>query len=148
MIGVRPESAPGWGDAGVLIPWQLWREYGDRRTLELSYPGMQAWIEHIRAANPGLIWRSRTGNNYGDWLHVGEDTPVTWSRPPSSPGRPGWWPTRRGYCATTPAATTTWPPRSRRRSPPSSSRPTGPWATAPKPGTCSRSGSAWSPRTG
>jgi alpha-L-rhamnosidase len=75
MIGVRPESAPGWGDAGVLIPWQLWREYGDRRTLELSYPGMVAWIDHIARHNPSLLWRNRTGNNYGDWLHVGQDTP-------------------------------------------------------------------------
>jgi alpha-L-rhamnosidase len=75
MIGVRPESAPGWGDAGVLIPWQLWREYGDRRTLELSYPGMVAWIDHVARHNPSLLWRNRTGNNYGDWLHTGPDTP-------------------------------------------------------------------------
>ena len=75
VIGVRPEAAPGWGDAGVLIPWQLWREYGDRRVLERSWESMTAWLAHIVAHNSALIWRNRAGNNYGDWLHLGEDTP-------------------------------------------------------------------------
>jgi alpha-L-rhamnosidase len=75
VIGVRTEAAPGWGDAGVLIPWQLWREYGDRRVLEQSWASMAAWLAHIAAHNSGLIWRNRAGNNYGDWLHLGEDTP-------------------------------------------------------------------------
>lgn len=74
-IGVRPEGAPGWGDAGVLIPWQLWLEYGDRRILERSWSSMTAWLAHIERHNPDLIWRNRAGNNYGDWLHLGEDTP-------------------------------------------------------------------------
>ena len=25
------EGAPAWGDAGVIVPWLLWRTYGDRR---------------------------------------------------------------------------------------------------------------------
>jgi alpha-L-rhamnosidase len=75
VIGVRTEAAPGWGDAGVLIPWQLWREYGDRRVLEQSWESMTAWLTHITAHNSDLIWRRRAGNNYGDWLHLGQDTP-------------------------------------------------------------------------
>jgi alpha-L-rhamnosidase len=75
VIGVRTEAAPGWGDAGVLIPWQLWREYGDRRVLEQSWESMTAWLAHIAAHNSSLIWRNRAGNNYGDWLHLGEQTP-------------------------------------------------------------------------
>jgi alpha-L-rhamnosidase len=75
MVGVRPEGAPGWGDAGVLIPWQLWLEYGDKRVLEQSWDSMTAWLEHIERHNPDLLWRRRAGNNYGDWLHLGDDTP-------------------------------------------------------------------------
>jgi alpha-L-rhamnosidase len=75
MVGVRPEGAPGWGDAGVLIPWQLWLEYGDSRVLEESWGPMVAWLAHIERHNPDLLWRNRAGNNYGDWLHLDEDTP-------------------------------------------------------------------------
>jgi alpha-L-rhamnosidase len=69
------EGAPAWGDAGVLVPWLLWRAYGDRRVLADCYDAMTAWVEHIHRHNPGLVWRHRTGNNYGDWLQVDADTP-------------------------------------------------------------------------
>ncbi|MGK5684084.1 family 78 glycoside hydrolase catalytic domain [Actinoplanes sp. URMC 104] len=69
------EGAPAWGDAGVIIPWLLWRTYGDRRTLERSFDAMAAWIGHIRRHNPDLLWRNRTGNSYGDWLQVDAETP-------------------------------------------------------------------------
>jgi alpha-L-rhamnosidase len=68
------EGAPAWGDAGVIIPWLLWRTYGDRRTLERSFDAMAAWVEHIRRHNPDLLWRHRTGNSYGDWLQVDAET--------------------------------------------------------------------------
>ncbi|MGH3168934.1 MAG: hypothetical protein ACRDN0_24015 [Trebonia sp.] len=60
MVGVRPEGAPGWGDAGVLIPWQLWLEYGDARVLERSWDSMTAWLAHIERHNPDLLWRCRS----------------------------------------------------------------------------------------
>ena len=69
------EGAPAWGDAGVIIPWLLWRTYGDRRTLERSFDAMAAWVGHIRRHNPDLLWRNRTGNSYGDWLQVDAETP-------------------------------------------------------------------------
>ncbi len=69
------EGAPGWGDGGVIIPWHLWRTYGDRRVLERSFPAMTGWIENIHRANPDLIWRRRVGNHYGDWLQVDAQTP-------------------------------------------------------------------------
>ncbi|RAO32627.1 Alpha-L-rhamnosidase [Micromonospora noduli] len=69
------EGAPAWGDAGVIIPWLLWRTYGDRGTLERSFDAMAAWVEHIRRHNPDLLWRHRTGNSYGDWLQVDAETP-------------------------------------------------------------------------
>lgn len=72
---VNREGAPGWGDGGVLIPWHLYRVYGDRRTLERAFPAMTRWINWITDGNPDLVWRERTGNNYGDWLDIGARTP-------------------------------------------------------------------------
>jgi alpha-L-rhamnosidase len=62
-------GAPGWGDAGVLVPWQLWQMYGDRRQLEESYPSAVRWVEFIRSRNPDLVWNNARGNDYGDWLN-------------------------------------------------------------------------------
>ncbi|MFI0350183.1 family 78 glycoside hydrolase catalytic domain [Actinomadura sp. 9N407] len=68
------EGAPAWGDGGVIIPWHLYRTYGDRRVLERSYGAMKAWVDHVRRHNPDLIWRHRVGNHYGDWLQVNAET--------------------------------------------------------------------------
>jgi len=69
------DGAPAWGDAGVIVPWVVWRETGDRRLLERSYDSMRRWVEYVRAGNPDLIWTRRVGNNYGDWVAAGSETP-------------------------------------------------------------------------
>ncbi|MGX7671461.1 family 78 glycoside hydrolase catalytic domain [Plantactinospora sp. DSM 117369] len=75
VVSVNREAAPAWGDAGVIIPWHLWRTYGDRRTLERSFDAMLAWVRYVHRHNPDLRWRHRTGNSYGDWLQVDASTP-------------------------------------------------------------------------
>src|SRR5690625_4253876 len=35
---------------------------------------MDAWGRHLERHNPYLIWRHQLGNNYGDWLQIGEET--------------------------------------------------------------------------
>jgi alpha-L-rhamnosidase len=72
---VTGEGSPAWGDGGVIVPWHLYRLFGDRRVLERSFPAMVAWVEHIRRHNPDLRWRRHVGHNYGDWLQVGVETP-------------------------------------------------------------------------
>ncbi|MFL6140592.1 MAG: family 78 glycoside hydrolase catalytic domain [Labedaea sp.] len=75
VVTMDREAAPAWGDAGVIIPWHLWRTYGDRRVLRRCFDAMVAWVGHIRRHNPDLRWRRRTGNAYGDWLQVDASTP-------------------------------------------------------------------------
>ena len=75
VVSLDREAAPAWGDAAVIIPWHLWRTYGDRRVLERSFDAMVAWVGHVRRHNPDLRWRHRTGNSYGDWLQVDVSTP-------------------------------------------------------------------------
>jgi alpha-L-rhamnosidase len=61
------DSSTGWGDAAVIVPWTLYRRYGDERLLAEQYPSMKAWVEKIRAsAEDGLIWN--TGFHFGDWV--------------------------------------------------------------------------------
>ncbi|GAB1817704.1 family 78 glycoside hydrolase catalytic domain [Herbidospora sp. RD11066] len=74
LIHLR-EGAPAWGDGGVTIPWHLYRASGNAEILAEAADSMIAWVRHIERHNPDLIWRERVGNNYGDWLQIGEETP-------------------------------------------------------------------------
>ncbi|MGV3618716.1 MAG: family 78 glycoside hydrolase catalytic domain [Fimbriimonas sp.] len=72
-MGAMGDGAPAWGDAGVIVPWTMYRVYGDRRILERHYDAMAKWIDYIHSANPDLIWRKRSNANYGDWLNMNAD---------------------------------------------------------------------------
>ena len=61
-------GAPGWGDAGVIVPWTMYRHYGDLRALERQYEAMTRWVAWVDGGNPDHLWTTRVGNNYGDWL--------------------------------------------------------------------------------
>jgi alpha-L-rhamnosidase len=69
-------GAPAWGDAGIIVPWAIYRTYGNTRIVERHYDAMARWMEYLHEANPGLIRKNRMGNNYGDWLSPkGDHTP-------------------------------------------------------------------------
>jgi hypothetical protein len=68
-------GAPGWGDAGVICPWTLYETYGDKRILEQHLPEMIRWVEYLRLHSHDLIREKDRGNDYGDWLSIGADTP-------------------------------------------------------------------------
>ncbi len=69
-------GAPAWGDAGVIVPWTIYRTYDDARIVERHYDAMARWMEYLYRANPDLIRKNGLGNNYGDWLSPkGDRTP-------------------------------------------------------------------------
>ena len=39
---------PGWGDAGVICPWEMYTAYGDKEFLADHYPAMVRWVEYCR----------------------------------------------------------------------------------------------------
>jgi alpha-L-rhamnosidase len=67
-------GAAGWADAGVIVPWTIWRVYDDRRIIERHYRAMVAWLDCIERANPDGVRKNALGNNYGDWLCIPSDT--------------------------------------------------------------------------
>lgn len=56
----------GWGDAATVLPWTLFKVYGDTTILERQYNSMKGWVDYIRhiADTSGLFWKAR---GYGDW---------------------------------------------------------------------------------
>jgi alpha-L-rhamnosidase len=74
-IALDRDGAPAWADAGVIVPWTIWRRYGDTRILERHWDAMERYLAHLQRHNPDLLWTERRGNDYGDWLSVGAHTP-------------------------------------------------------------------------
>jgi alpha-L-rhamnosidase len=65
----RLKGSPGWGDAGVILPWRMWVNYADKAIVAEQYDAAKAWVEYIRRNNPDLLWRNQRGLDPGDWLN-------------------------------------------------------------------------------
>jgi alpha-L-rhamnosidase len=66
----RWDGSPGWADAGVILPWTLFRKYADTAVIDENWDAMERWLAWIGANNPDHIWRNKRGVDYGDWLAV------------------------------------------------------------------------------
>lgn len=69
------EGAPGWGDAGVIVPWTTWVQYGDTAIIKRSWDSMQRWMNFIQSANPDFIRKKKVGPDFADWLAPDHTTP-------------------------------------------------------------------------
>jgi alpha-L-rhamnosidase len=82
-------GSAGWGDAAVIVPWEIYQEYGDLRLLEEQWPSRVAWLDFVEhtaatqrhpsrvearpeaAAHERYLWDA--GFHWGEWLVPGED---------------------------------------------------------------------------
>jgi alpha-L-rhamnosidase len=62
-------NAPGWADAGVIIPWRVYQNYNDKQILAQQYEAMKKFVDFNHKNNPDLIWRNVRANDYNDWLN-------------------------------------------------------------------------------
>ncbi|MBQ7347077.1 MAG: family 78 glycoside hydrolase catalytic domain [Clostridia bacterium] len=53
-----------WADAGLIVPYRLWRMYGDRSVIAEHYDSMEAYMRYL--ARYGL---EGAKDFYGDWLN-------------------------------------------------------------------------------
>jgi alpha-L-rhamnosidase len=60
-------GSTAWADAAIIVPWQTYLAYGDKRILEVQYPSMKAWVEYMKnRAGDDYLWIGDT--HFGDWL--------------------------------------------------------------------------------
>ena len=63
----RSTAISAWGDAATIVPWEVYRAYGDAELLRRQFPSMCKWVDYIGTitTTPDL----RTGTwHYADWL--------------------------------------------------------------------------------
>ena len=74
--GAFPDLAPhiilghgnaGWGDAGIIVPWTVWRFTGDTTVLADNYAAMVQHLAFLETTSRELI---RPDTLFGDWLAV------------------------------------------------------------------------------
>ena len=65
--------SPGWGDAGVIVPWQMLRKYGDKRIVKRYLPNMTQFLDNVvkGCGDSPIVGQSL----YGDWLNLDDPTP-------------------------------------------------------------------------
>jgi alpha-L-rhamnosidase len=56
-----------WGSAGVVVPWELYQQYGDLDVLRAQFPAMAAYADYLQSALDPLSGLSRDAQ-LGDWL--------------------------------------------------------------------------------
>lgn len=59
------DGARGWSEAGIIIPWQLYQQYGDRMILEESYASMKRYMGYVESIAQNHI---QPIGGFGDWV--------------------------------------------------------------------------------
>ena len=98
---VLPAGSAGYSDAAVIVPWRIYRAYGDERLLAEQWPSMSAWVdwcEHLARTerhpdrakarpkpSPHEQFLRDTGVHFGEW--VAPPSPVDQWNPKLEAGR-------------------------------------------------------------
>ncbi len=68
----RGNSSAAWGDAMTIVPWEVYRAYGNVDVLRPQFPSMKKWVDYIGSATEQPhLWMG--GWQWADWL--GLDAP-------------------------------------------------------------------------
>ncbi|HSS97353.1 MAG TPA: family 78 glycoside hydrolase catalytic domain [Terriglobales bacterium] len=70
-------GAPGWGDAGIIVPYTTWLQYGNKQIIRQHWDAMERWMKFIHDANPNFLRGNGVGPNYADWLAPDKNTDKT-----------------------------------------------------------------------
>ena len=60
----------GWADAGIIVPWTIWLQYGDIDIINQNWDAMDRFISHIEETGYDHMALSKENGNYqwADWL--------------------------------------------------------------------------------
>lgn len=64
-------DSPEWGSTGIILPWYLYKWYGNTEVLERAYPMMQRYISYLQTKAENNILKQ----GLGDWYDIGPERP-------------------------------------------------------------------------
>jgi len=81
----------GWADAGVLIPYRLWKKYGDERVIQDNYESMKQYAhfmikragksdllsKRIRISKENQKYLVNSGQSFGEWAEPSDVRPFS-----------------------------------------------------------------------
>lgn len=72
QYGAEPTSMMrlGWADAGIIVPWTVWKQFGDKSIIDENWEAMERFINHIDDTKYDHVALSAENGNYqwADWL--------------------------------------------------------------------------------
>ena len=60
----------GWADAGIIVPWTIWKQFGDTEIVNESWAAMDRFMQHVNTTCYDHASLSSENGNYqwADWL--------------------------------------------------------------------------------
>ena len=60
----------GWADAGIIVPWTVWKQFGDVELINENWEAMNSFMKHVNDNHYDHVALSEENGNYqwGDWL--------------------------------------------------------------------------------
>ena len=60
----------GWADAGIIVPWAVWKQFGDTQIVDENWESMNRFMSHVNETHYDHTALSDENGNYqwGDWL--------------------------------------------------------------------------------
>ena len=60
----------GWADAGVIVPWTVWKQFGDTKIIDESWASMEKFMNHVAETKyDHNALKAENGNyQWADWL--------------------------------------------------------------------------------
>lgn len=60
----------GWADAGVIVPWTIWKQFGDTKIVDECWASMEKYINHVNETKYDHATLAEENQNYqnADWL--------------------------------------------------------------------------------
>ena len=60
----------GWTDAGIIVPWTVWKQFGDKDIVDQHWASMEKFMEHVNQTKYDHTALNAENGNYqwADWL--------------------------------------------------------------------------------
>ena len=72
QYGATPDNMMrlGWADAGVIVPWTVWKQFGDKSIIDENWASMEKFMDHVNDTKYDHNALSKENGNYqwADWL--------------------------------------------------------------------------------